>query len=72
MAKVECEVEHVDIIVDEATGRTQPGVEATCLRCDHVTQCFGTEEKSVRRALVMMRDECPNGETNFYVDANEE
>jgi len=60
----------VKIIEDtvEEGGRTGPGVTATCLECDHTTQSFGTKEGSRKRCLVLMRDECPNGDENFYVD----
>ncbi len=63
MAKVACEVE--EVLIDD-NGREQPGVEVTCTRCDHVTQSFGTSEKSVKRCLVLLREECPNNENNFY------
>ena len=35
--------------------------------CQHTTESFGTGEKSVKRCLVLMRQECPEGEENFYV-----
>lgn len=66
MAKVECTVEEhpvksqIDDMVD--------GVVVTCGRCGHATECCGTEEKSIRRALAMLREECPQGEENFYVE----
>lgn len=62
--KVECEV--FDIEIDG-----KPAVEANCLRCNHITRSFGTEEASVKRCLAMMRDECPNGESNFYTQDDE-
>jgi hypothetical protein len=34
------------------------------------TESYGTSEASVRRCLVMLREECPRGERNFYVDAD--
>jgi len=40
--------------------------EARCERCDHQTESFGTDEPSVLRCLVLMREECPFGESNFY------
>lgn len=42
------------------------GVQATCSRCGHQTECFGTEAPSHRRALLMLREECPRGESNYY------
>jgi hypothetical protein len=64
--KVECTIE--DAEVENESGRTIPGVTATCPRCDHQTQAYGTSDRSVKRCLMAMREECPNGEENFYVD----
>ena len=36
---------------------------------DHSTESYGTGDKSVKRCLALMRDECPMGENNFYVEA---
>jgi hypothetical protein len=66
---VECEVEECEI--ENGEGRDVPGVRAICGECRHECEAFGTGEKSVRRALAMLRDECPQGESNFYVDENE-
>lgn len=55
-------------IEDEDDGHEGPGVEATCLECNHKTQSFGQTDRSIRRCLVLMRDECPAGLENFYVD----
>lgn len=43
-----------------------PGTAATCTRCGHTTESFGTSAASERRCLVLMREECPAGEANFY------
>lgn len=40
--------------------------QAECLTCSHVTESFGTSERSVRRCLVLLREECPLGESNYY------
>lgn len=61
--KVECEVEAVELEGDHAT---VDGVCATCTRCGHEVEVFGTSERSVRRGLATMREECPEGEDNFY------
>lgn len=65
MDRVTCQIERVPLY--NAANRQVFGVEATCSRCDHVTQCFGTSSRSVRRALVMMREDCPRNEENYYV-----
>jgi hypothetical protein len=44
------------------------GVEATCTRCGHTTESFGTSDASIRRCLVLLREECPKEERNFYVE----
>jgi hypothetical protein len=43
------------------------GIGATCSRCDHITESFGTTGSSRRRCLALLREECPRGESNFYV-----
>ena len=58
---------------DHARGRLRgkvDGVEATCSRCGHATEAFGTCDASVRRCLVALREECPRGEQNFYFAAD--
>lgn len=45
------------------------GVEATCLKCGHIASARGTGESSRICALAKLRDSCPLGETNYYVDA---
>jgi len=48
-------------------GRDIESVNATCSRCGHETSSFGTSASSVRRCLLLLREECPKGEMNFYV-----
>lgn len=40
--------------------------EARCSRCGHTTESFGTSTASERRSLMMLRKECPLGESNLY------
>ena len=63
MATRKCEIRHENVTQE---GRTLPGVTAVCNECEHEQSCFGTSEASVKRALVMLRNTCPNGEENFY------
>lgn len=63
--RVRCEVEEVDM--EGEYGGEMPGVCVRCTRCGHEADVYGTSDRSVRRGLVMLRDECPNGESNFYV-----
>lgn len=45
----------------------QEGLTVTCRKCGHTVEVFGTEGPSMRRAGVMLREECPRGLKNFYV-----
>lgn len=66
---VECEVEECE--VENARGHMVDGVRAICGKCRHECEAFGTGEKSVKRALATLREECPENESNYYVDENE-
>jgi hypothetical protein len=61
------------ITVEDLEGDHGPveGVVATCNRCDHQTESFGTGDASIRRCLVLLREECPRGERNYYVDEDD-
>lgn len=48
------------------------GVRVTCPRCKHHAEAFGQSDASIRAALTKLREICPKGERNFYVDAVEE
>lgn len=63
--RVKCSVD--EITLKNSSEMETPSVEATCGRCNHSTHSFGTSERSVRRCLVLMRNECPNDEENFYI-----
>jgi hypothetical protein len=67
--RVECEIEETELEGDYAPVE---GVMATCSRCDHVTESFGTSDSSVKRCLVLMREECPKNESNFYYSARDD
>ncbi len=60
---VRCAISFVDL---EGDYGSVEGVQAECSRCGHVTESFGTDSPSVRRCLLLMRQECPNGEQNYY------
>ena len=63
--RVTCTIDQIDLENDE--GLSVPGVLARCSRCQHETESFGTGSASIRRCFVMMREECPEQEQNFYV-----
>lgn len=64
MARIEAEIERIELETDE--GQAVPSVRATCSQCGHETESFGREIKSIRRCLVLLKEECPLGEDNFY------
>lgn len=67
--KIPCELDfttnpnHRGILVD--------CVIAVCTRCEHTTESFGTHDASIKRCLVLMREECPYDEQNFYIEDEE-
>lgn len=63
--KVECEVTPVTV---PFKGKEILGVEVTCTRCEHSETSGGRTQKSIRRCLALMRENCPEGEENFYVE----
>lgn len=60
-----------EVELENDSGRTILGVEACCSKCAHTTQSFGTELRSIRRCLVVMREECPRHQRNFYTCAED-
>jgi hypothetical protein len=69
MSQVRCEVEEVELEND--CGKMVEGVRVTCGRCGHTTESFGTGPASTRRCLALLREECPEGERNFYITEGE-
>lgn len=63
--RVEVKVVEVD---DAGDSRSQPGVCVTCQRCSHRVVVAGRSERSIKRGCATLRDECPEGEENFYFD----
>lgn len=64
MAKVEVRFQQVTLHTDN--GRPIPGLCATCTECDHQVEVFGVNPPSKRRACVMLSEECPRDDRNFY------
>jgi hypothetical protein len=69
MARVQVGIEEIELENDR--GYPVASVQATCSRCDHTTESFGTSDASRRRCLVLLREECPLSESNFYIDSEE-
>lgn len=69
---VKCSIEQVTIPANETgVGVSLEGVEATCGECEHSVRCNGIYGPSRRRALLMLRETCPEGASNFYKDEDE-
>jgi len=45
-----------------------PSVMAQCSRCGYETESYGQGEASRKRCLALLREGCPYGEHNFYVE----
>ena len=65
MARVRTTVDHTPLEGDY--GNSVDGISVTCDRCHYTVECYGTEEASLNRCAVMLREECPLGQNNFYV-----
>lgn len=63
--KIKCTIEYSESENDY--GGTTPTTIATCPRCQHSEESFGQHEESERRSLVMLKENCPRNESNFYV-----
>ena len=65
--RVKVKVEEIEIEEDDGEHiRTVDGVSVCCGRCGHKVEVFGTSDASIKRGCVMLREECPKGESNFY------
>ena len=63
MARVTTTVDDIELEGDHGA---VPGLSVTCDRCGHEVEVYGTSGASARRAGVMLAEECPQGERNFY------
>lgn len=68
--RVQAEVEEIELENEE--GKTIPSIKAECSRCGHETRSYGTHERSITRCLTLLREECPEGEDNFYYSEDED
>lgn len=64
MEKILCSID--EIVLPGHHNNDVPSVMATCSRCRHTTESFGTSDNSKTRCLALMKEECPQGENNFY------
>ena len=61
--KVSVDIREEEVEGDHGSG---DGLRVTCERCGHYVDVLGVSDRSASRAAVMLREECPEGETNFY------
>lgn len=66
MGRIKCEIIEDSDYNEE--GYEVDCIRATCSKCGHETMSFGTSDASIRRCLVLMREECPMDESNFYTE----
>lgn len=70
--RIPCEIEHGttegNYQRSDGSYYEVPCTYATCSRCGYWTESYGDHEGSITRCLVLMREECPRDEENFYVD----
>lgn len=64
--RIKVEIEEVELANER--GGLVNGVRATCLECGHETESYGVGEGSRARCLVLLREECPLSQNNFYVE----
>jgi hypothetical protein len=62
--RIFCSIDYDELENDD--GYSVEGVAAVCSKCGHTTESFGTSDRSVRRCLALMREECPENKSNFY------
>jgi len=67
--RVPVDIDEVELENDD--GISVDGICATCQRCGHRTDSFGTSAASIKRCLVLLREECPENEQNFYVESDD-
>jgi len=63
--RVKCVVDYITLEND--AGYDVESVGVTCPRCGSDQESYGESEASVTRCLVLLREDCPKGENNFYV-----
>jgi hypothetical protein len=61
--RVNVEIHQTDVEGDYAQ---VDGLLLVCGRCGHEVEVAGTSGASARRGAVMLREECPKSENNYY------
>lgn len=66
---VKCAIEETDLDGDNL--EPVAGLLAECSRCGTTAEAYGTGIASARRCLAQLRENCPNGERNYYLESGE-
>ncbi len=66
MTLINCQIEETEIENDE--GIEVDSIIATCSACGHQTESYGTSRASIKRCLVLMREECPHHKHAYYIE----
>ena len=66
MSTVKCEVEYTSGYDDN--GIDHDCVKLTCERCGHQTMSWGDGPQSVNRCKALLKEQCTESESNFYVE----
>ncbi len=64
---IRCASERADL--DNDRGGVTQGIRVTCGECGHSVESFGTSERSEKRCLVLLKQECGCGDY-FALDEN--
>lgn len=56
-----------EVMLENERGRDTEGVRVTCSKCQKSEESYGRENKSVKRCLALLNENCDEG--NFYVVA---
>ena len=63
--KVKVEIAETEVF-SERNERPIRGLSLMCRDCGHSIEIFGTGSASAKRGAIMLREQCPYGEKNFY------
>jgi hypothetical protein len=63
--RVLCEVSEEELDTEHGP---VAGVVVICTRCGYEVSSFGTTEASIKRCFAILHEECPEEESNFYIE----
>lgn len=74
-SQVSVRVEEIDLDGDHDPEYGEPpkipSLCLTCNRCEHSVEVYGQTSASLKRGMVMLREGCPKGESNYYVSEDD-